>query len=283
MSTPSKPARASGGGAIFNILTGLFALLSCISIVCTAVIAADPNILKMVGGDALVPVSVPTVANLADMLTANAVVDATTAPGETPATATATVPGDVAFPTFPPTWTATNTPTESPIPPTHTPSSTPTSSPTTEPDTATPTITLTPTNTPRAFNPTATRTRSPFIYTLKDKVFYMPNYGNTANCNWMSIYGQVFDLSGRPVAGVKVHIDGPNGMSVDTTTGTATRFGSSSHYYEFPLGDRPVESTGLYKVQVRTSSGQAASAVYTIDTKGTCDKNLIMVNFERNH
>jgi hypothetical protein len=291
MPNASRSAPASGG--LFNLLAVVFLVLACATALCVAVIFVNPGVLSAIGLNAFVPQPLPTPIRLADLLTrapsANLTPDANnTTPtlngaGETPsapAGPTETLPpGVTAFPTFPPTWTPSATPTASEIPPTRTPQ--PTETATVPPYTATPseTPTPTPTSTRVAFVPTATKTKSPFVYTLKN-IQPMANYANTAGCNWMGIAGQVFNQSGQPLNNITIHIEG-RGLNANAQTGTASQYGTG--YYEIVLDNHPVETTSDYKIQVRNASGQPLSETYTIPTKGDCAKNLTLVNFEQNH
>jgi hypothetical protein len=185
---------------------------------------------------------------------------------------------------LPPTHTPVpvqDTPTPVPIntlQPTLTPSVTPTFPPPTPTRTPTPTPTDTPTPGPSA---TATATFSPFPFT-KDLTSpqYLQNFANNAGCNWMGIAGEVFDLEGNPVApgGYVVHI-WDSGIDQRAVVGDAPAYGPSG--YEQFLFDAPRVQD--HSVQLETSNGTAVSQVYRVQTRASCNQNLIWFNFVQNH
>lgn len=285
MTTPTKKMtrakKNSGSALVFNVLTVLMLLLTCLSATSTGALVAFPGALAAVG---LAP-AVATAPALPTMIVVQGP-SATPNPdgstplpsGETPAPvdSTATSGGNAAFPTFPPTWTPSATPTASEIPPTRTPqpSATETLPPLTE--TLTPTPSLTPTVTKPG--PTPTRTKPAIIYRMKTgHPLYLANYANSAGCSWMGIFGQVFDAGGLPVNNLKIHVEG-RGINVDVLTGSALQYGGG--YYEAPLGNVAVATTNEYRIQVRNSANQPLSDFYYVNTKSTCTQNLILVSFE---
>ena len=179
------------------------------------------------------------------------------------------------FPTLPPAWTTTATilPTET-RPPTESPTITLTPSPT---------LTATDTPGPTATGPTvtATRTLSALPYTLQgDAPVPLSNFANNEGCNWMGIAGQVFGANDEGVPGLIVHLEG-GGDPKDTLTGSKPEYGSAG--YEFVLGNHPVETGGVYRVQLRNPDGSPLSDVVVVNTFADCSKNLLLVNFVRNH
>jgi hypothetical protein len=248
---------------IFNLLASGFLVLSCLCMCAVAAVFALPS------------AAIPANLRPADLPTAAAVLDLTRPPTPT----ITDTPGPQA-PTFPPTWTSAP-PTLSPIRPTST--NTPALENTLPGDTRTPTHTYTPTLTPtRTFTPgPPTKTRSALPYTLQQGIpTYLSNYINTAGCNYMGIIGQAFNLDGKAELNLYVHLEG-NGLNVDGITGSEPSIGPGA--YKINLGNSPVTTTDIYKIQLRNSSGQPLSDVYTIPTFGDCKKNLILVNFEQNH
>jgi hypothetical protein len=174
-------------------------------------------------------------------------------------------------------------PTSTPVPintlrPTLTPSITPTFPPPTLTRTPTPTKTNTPTPGPTG---TATNTRSPFPFT-KDTVSpqYLQNFANSAGCNWLGIAGEVFDLNGNPVPTGQyvVHIwDG--GIDERATVGGAPSYGPSG--YEQFLFDAPRVQD--HNIQLETTNGTAVSQVYRVQTRASCNQNLLYFVFIQNH
>lgn len=97
----------------------------------------------------------------------------------------------------------------------------------------------------------------------------------------MGIGGQAFSLDGNPIINLVVHLEG-GGLSQDALTGSKTAYGTGG--YEFFLNNRPVQSTGEYKVQLRDQNGTTPlSDFITVDTFADCTKNLLLVNFVQNH
>lgn len=162
--------------------------------------------------------------------------------------------------------------------PTLTPSVTPTFPPPTPTRTPTPTPTETPTPGP---SPTATTTRSAFPFT-KDVVSpqYLQNYANNAGCNWLGIAGEVFDLSGNPVPRdqYRVHI-WDSGIDQRVPVGGALAYGPSG-YEQFVFNAPRVQD---HNIQLETASGTAISQVYRVQTRASCNQNLLYFVFVQNH
>jgi hypothetical protein len=166
----------------------------------------------------------------------------------------------------------------SPLQPTLTPSPTPTLPPPTPTKTPTPTPTNTATPGP---SPTATNTRSAFPFT-KDDVSpqYLQNFANAAGCNWLGIGGTVIDLNGNPVPNgqFQVHV-WESGVDVRVPVGGAPAYGPSG--YEQFLFDAPrIED---HNVQLETTNGTAVSQVYRIQTRASCNQNLVVLDFVQNY
>jgi len=248
-----------------TLLAVVFLVLSCLMLACVGIIFINPT---------LVPESFRSVAVVPQI--------STRVPTRTPSPTSA-------VPTFPPTWTPSSTPTITDTPlPSDTPAPTDTGTP--RPPTRTPTETLTPTPTatntptpsPTGPTPTRTATRSAFKYTTQPGYpQYLPNFANTAGCNWMGFAGQVFSLEGNPEISFIVHLEG-GGLNLDSLTGSGpAAYGSGS--YEIAVNNKPVATTGTYRLQLRAADGAPLSDNYVINTFDTCDKNLIKVNFVQNH
>jgi hypothetical protein len=258
--------RLSGGSVLFNALTLIFLVMSLASLVCVGAVFAFPG---------LVPLEFRPATRVA-------LVTVPPLPAQPTATATAR------FATLPPEWTATLTltPSLTPIPSetfTLTPSRTPRGP--TETPTLTPSITRTPTRTPTVTptgpTRTPTRTLSALPYTLQGNgPTYVTNFANSAGCNWQGIAGQVFDLAGKPVLGLLVHLEG-GGLNYDTITGSKPEYGTGG--YELFIGNSPQTTTNTYRVQLRTSAGQPLSDTYVIPTFQDCNRNLALVNYVQNH
>ena len=176
----------------------------------------------------------------------------------------------------PPTPAPTNTrrptltPSATPIFPTDTPTPTPTNTPT-----------ATPTETPIGPTPTPSPTRSQFPFTRSDvSPIYLQNYANTAGCDWMGIAGEVLDLNRNPVprGQYRVHVWG-SGIDARVNVGDAPDY-SPSGYEQF-LFNSPVVRD--YNVQLETVNGTAVSQVYNVQTRASCNQNLVRFDFVQNH
>ncbi|MCP4363055.1 MAG: hypothetical protein GY796_34055 [Chloroflexi bacterium] len=191
------------------------------------------------------------------------------------------------FPTLAPTWTPLpDLPTSTPIPfTTSKPTVTPSIQATLPTYTPTPTPTNTPTNTPTATptgpTPTPSPTRSQFIFTKTDNSpFYLQNHANSAGCRWMGIAGEILDLDRNPVAAGSyvVHVWG-SGVDERVSAGSAPAYGLSG--WEQFLFDSPTVRD--YNVQLESPNGTPVSQVYQVQSHGSCNENLVQINFAQNH
>jgi hypothetical protein len=190
-------------------------------------------------------------------------------------------------PSLLPTWTAPPPePSATPRPtntarPTHTPTIIPTFPTRTPTPTETPTPSSTPTETPPGPSPTASATRSQYLFTRSDSSpFYLQNYANDAGCRWMGMVGEVLDLDRNPVSpdSYRVHIWG-SGIDVRLAVGSAPQI-SPSGWEQF-LSDVLVIRD--YEIQLETVSGTAVSRAYRVQTRTSCNENLVRFDFVRNH
>jgi hypothetical protein len=262
-----RKAARSGGGVLFNVLAAAFMLMSCVCGITVAALFIFPDLNPV---EALRPLPGPDVT------------EAALVPTRAPLNVASATPTS-AVPTLPPEWTATHTPTITQTPP---PSGTPTETPTETPipptETLTPTPTITRTPTPTGPTPTASNTRSPFNYTLQSgSPAYVTNFANNNGCSWFGMSGQVFDLAGKGVPGLFVHVEGPNNQTFDSPTGGFPKYGVSG--WEVSLGTTPVATTNSYRVQLRNGSGQPLSDTITIPTFASCTQNHIIISFVQNH
>lgn len=189
-----------------------------------------------------------------------------------------------------PTFTPVKQPTTISSEPTNTrnptsiPSITPTIPPSTPTKTPTPTYTPTPTPTNTGTpgpSPTAPPTRSSFPFT-KDLIspIFLTNFANNAQCNWMGIAGEVLDINRNqvPVGSYRVHVWG-GGIDERVTVGTAPAYAPSG--WEQYLNNAPV--VGDYNVQLETPEGTPVSQVYLVQTRASCEENLVYFVFLQNH
>jgi hypothetical protein len=264
-----EDTRSVRGGCainIFNVFTAMLiiAMLAILLLAVFLVAVPDNPLLEALGLERTEPESTPTRVQVA--------VVPTVTPSHTP------------VPVIPPTRTpasgqavATNPPLGT-LRPSLTPSITPTFPPPTPSRTLTPTPTDTPTPGP---SPTATNTRSAFPFT-KDLASpqYLQNYANSAGCNWLGIAGVVYDLEGNPVGTslFRVHI-WDSGVDARVDVGGAPAYGPSG--YEQFLFDAP--RIQEHNVQLETVSGTAVSQVYRVQTRASCNQNLLFLEFVQNH
>jgi hypothetical protein len=165
--------------------------------------------------------------------------------------------------------------------PTLTPSVTPTLPTKTPTPTPTNTATATPTETPLGPTLTPQPTRSAFPFTKSDSSpFYLQNFANNAGCNWLGLAGEVLDLNRNPVpaGSYKVHVWG-SGIDERLTVGTAPAY-SPSGWEQFVF-DSPVVRD--YNVQLESTNGTAVSQAYNVQTRASCNQNLLRFDFVQNH
>ncbi len=126
--------------------------------------------------------------------------------------------------------------------------------------------------------PVTLKNRSLYAYVLQPgSPTYLSNFINQAGCNWFGVVGRVFGHDSNPVLGLSVHFEG-GGLNTEALTGTGpSALGPGS--YEIPIADHPLETTGVYFVQLRTGAGSALSDVTMIPTHAWCSMNLVLVNF----
>lgn len=147
--------------------------------------------------------------------------------------------------------------------------------------TSTPTPSNTPTNTVTPGpSPTATFTQSPFPFTKSpDSPIYLKNFANGAECNWLGVAGEVLDTNGLPVGSgrYQVHV-WDSGVDARVPVGGAPAYGPSG--YEQFLFDSPVIRN--YNVQLETTGGETVSQVYRLQTRSSCNENLLYLIFLQN-
>jgi len=96
----------------------------------------------------------------------------------------------------------------------------------------------------------------------------------------MGVAGEVLDLLRNPVTAgsYKVHVWG-SGIDERVTVGRAPDY-SPSGWEQF-LFNSPVVRD--YNVQMETTNGTAVSQVYSIQTRASCNENLVRFDFVQNH
>jgi hypothetical protein len=183
----------------------------------------------------------------------------------------------------------TATPTATSAPP-------PTWTPTPAPDTPTPRATATPesTATPRASRtptlvPTPTTnpllpTRSPYKFTASTPIFMSDPYGAACG-NWGGVGGQVIDIDGTPLKGVSVvGWGGPipeqdKKVFVSGSDARINKFYNGDAGYELYIG-----APGDFDFFVTVyENGRSASPVVKLRMVNDCRRDLVLINFQRNH
>ena len=203
-------------------------------------------------------------------------------------TLTATLTPSATLPatwTLTPTQTETSTPTETMIPSvtasltiTPTLTLTPTVAPTETPS-LTPTVTLT--DTPAAsVTPAGTDTPepSPFPFRLRNnQVAFTSNFANTAGCQWQGFGGAVFDLSGAPLNGIRVHVYDGQTVELYSASGTNTLYGPGGWEMQIATGI----NAQTYFIELMAVDGTVISPTVQVTFPGSCEGNLAVVNFEQ--
>lgn len=132
--------------------------------------------------------------------------------------------------------------------------------------------------------PTVTPFSGYYAFVLQNEInaiestLFRPNYG----CNWSGVAGQVYDLQGRPVMGVRVWLRGTyNGNRVDLLSLTleSSPYGPSG--FEFTLGDTPMNSSGKLSIQLLDQANIPISERVYFDTYEDCQKNLVLIKFQQ--
>ena len=176
-----------------------------------------------------------------------------------------------------PVVTDTQTPTEKPTEteaPTETPEPTDTTPLT---DTPSPTASLTP-------EPTKTLPPSNMPFQVQpNSPVYLQNFAHAdLGCQWMGVAGQVFDSSGKPLINRVIVVEGfLDNKLVDTLTltGLSTPYGPGG--FEIKLSNSVIASTNSLFITLYDLSGKALSLPVIINTFDDCNKNLIIVNFQK--
>jgi hypothetical protein len=110
---------------------------------------------------------------------------------------------------------------------------------------------------------------------------FLPNFiVPEAGCNWTGVAGQVFDLTGEPVAGLFVKIYGAlDGQPVEiyTLSGAAVQVGPGG--FEATLTDHLVTGEVDMFIQLLDISAEPISPAMVLPLRASCEQNLTLVNF----
>ncbi len=273
-----------GTNRIYNIISLVFLVLALLILVFVGVrMTQAPTVV------ATVVAALPTAAVLPSL---------TPTLTETPVPPTATftlTPSPTNTETFTPsptfTWTLIPTLTTTAVPPTFTPLPSATWFPSA---TITPSLTITftlvpsltsvpsttplPTATVNSFTPQPTEPPpSPFPFRLRDpQPVYTLNFANSAGCSWQGIGGQVSDMGGVAINGIRVHVYGA-GIDTYSTSGSNSLYGPSG--WEVPLAN--IVTTSVYFVELQSQGGTIISETVQVSFPGNCQQNLALVNFQQ--
>jgi hypothetical protein len=108
----------------------------------------------------------------------------------------------------------------------------------------------------------------------------LQNFANNAGCSWLGIAGEVLDLDSNPMpyGEYRVHIwDG--GIDSRVVVGDAPAYGPSG--YEQYLFDAP--RVQEHNLQLESFGGTVVSEVYRVQTRASCNQNLLFFVFVQNH
>ena len=108
--------------------------------------------------------------------------------------------------------------------------------------------------------------------------FYLQNFANNLGCNWMGMAGEVLDDQGQPVPPdlYWVHIWG-SGIDDRILVRNALAYGPVA--WEQFLFDAPIVRD--YLIQLESLAGTAVSPIYAIQTRASCDENLVRFDFHK--
>jgi hypothetical protein len=189
---------------------------------------------------------------------------------------TATLSAMASTPTLTPLPTSTP---QQPFPPTWTPTATPTS-----------TVTRTPTPTGTPVPPTNTPAPLPPFSVYDGPIFVTQRLYPEASDWWSGVAGEVTNRNGRPVTDVTIRIWDEEGHVWETKSGNAEEYGetygsiySGRGTYAWWEQFLEVSCQESIKVNVQAISGNAKSKVVTFNTTGDCDKNLVLIHFQKNY
>lgn len=190
-----------------------------------------------------------------------------------------------------PSQTPTDMPSATPLPTsTPKPTRTPTQTYTPKPVSATlvPTeMFVLPTTDPFAGTPQPTTdiANSPYSFVVQpgspaavSSAIMRPDDG----CNWMGVGGQVVDLQGAPIVGLRVQLYGSlHGKikAITSLTGTVDRYGPAG--YEITIANYPTETNHTLWLQLFNQSGGALSDKVYFNTYSGCEKNLTIIHFKQ--
>lgn len=124
-----------------------------------------------------------------------------------------------------------------------------------------------------------------------DEIIYVPQAGTPTSitnflapelgCNWSGIGGQLFDLSGEPVSGIVVKIDGSLGgtpVNLFGVSGGEQKLGPAG--FALKIADRPIASNAELFIQLLDITGRTLTPRMAIQTYADCQRNLVLINIK---
>lgn len=182
-------------------------------------------------------------------------------------------------PTIPPTL-GSPTPTHTPARPLPSPW-TPTTTFTPAPD-----VTATPAATDTPLAPTETPTEeAEYTFALQvGSPIAIENYINDSGCDYMGVFGNVFDLENAPILNLTLHLsgelEGVGQVDMYALSGSAPDSVGPSGYI-FNVANEPIASEDSLWIQLEDGSGNALSEQVFLTTSDSCTENLILVNWRQ--
>lgn len=114
---------------------------------------------------------------------------------------------------------------------------------------------------------------------------YTSNFAHPdEGCQWQGIAGQVLDSSGKPVSGLIVRVTGVwmnKWVKYTAITGAPEASAYGEGGYEIFLGNEPLDTSQLLRIQVFAAGNLVQSYRFTFDTFSDCERNLIIFNFHQ--
>jgi hypothetical protein len=167
--------------------------------------------------------------------------------------------------TLPPAWTPTITEAAGTEP-----EATP--SPTEAPLEATATVTETPEE----------EAEYPFVLQVGSPAL-IENFINGSACEYMGVFGQVFNDENQPILELTVHLGGElEGVGeIDLYALTGSELDAGPGGYLFNVANEPIASSGTLWIQLEDGDGNPISEQVYLDTSDSCSENLILVNWRQ--
>lgn len=128
-------------------------------------------------------------------------------------------------------------------------------------------------------------------YNQTGEIIYVPQAGTPTSitnfiapelgCNWSGIGGQLFDLSGKPVPGIVVKIDGSLGgapVNLFGVSGGEQKLGPAG--FALKVANRPIASNGTLFIQFLDITGKTLTPRISIQTYADCERNFVLINIK---